>query len=481
MEKKIVFGTDGWRGIIADDFTFKNVRYVAQAVADYLKDKGSVCHKSLSPKVIVGYDRRFMSDKFALAAARVMSGNGFKVILSDKPLPTQALSYSVINNKAIIGIMITASHNPPSYNGFKIKLQTGASADKDVTNRLEKLLFKNEPRDNNKIEYKDLIPEYLSKVRSMLDMDVIRRAKLKVVHNAMFGVGAGLLEQLLKGSKCKVTNMNTYHDPNFGGIHPEPIKKNLLGLIEEVKKQKADIGVATDGDADRVAIIDDTGRYLTPHHVFPLLLYYLCQGRKMKGKVVQTVSLGYLSERIAKAYGLPFQEVAVGFKYIAQIMLSEDMLIGGEESGGYSMKGYIPDRDGFLNALLFIEMVTKEKKKISQILNEIEKKFGRSCFDRIDVRMDIDLKGRNFKDEFTKAIFKNTPLKIAGMKVNELRTKDGAKFMLGSKAVVGSEAWLLMRPSGTEPLVRIYAEAGNPARMKEILKAGNAMVKNCFK
>jgi phosphomannomutase len=290
-----------------------------------------------------------------------------------------------------------------------------------------------------------------------------------------------LVANLLKNSKCKVTSINTYHDSNFGGIHPEPIKKNLLGLIEEVKKNKVDIGIATDGDADRVAIIDDTGRYLTPHHVFPLLLYYLCEGRGMKGKVVQTVSLGYLSERIARAYGFPFQEVAVGFKYIAQIMLSEDMLIGGEESGGYSMKGYIPDRDGLLNSLLFVEMIAKKKKKLSAILEEVEQKFGRSCFDRIDARLNIDVKGRNLKEELTAAVLKNVPSEIAGLKVNEVKTTDGVKFMLGKKEIIGGEAWLLMRPSGTEPLVRIYAEASSTRKMKEILLNGNGIVDKFFK
>jgi len=478
---EIKFGTDGWRGIIAKDFTFENVRMVTQAVADYLKKKVSD-----SQKVVVGYDTRFLSDKFAMAVARVLCGNGIKVILSSCALSSPALSYSVVNEmnemneKAGLGIMITASHNPPNFNGLKIKTEFGASADKAITEEIEHYLFRNKPKDSNgKIEVKDLIPAYFKKVKSLVNMELLRNARLKIIYDPMFGVGSGLLPGILKNTKCKMFSIHSNPDPLFGGINPEPIKKNLKDLIKEVVKKKADIGIATDGDADRIGLVDDTGRYLTPHQVFPLILSYLTEVKGLKGKVVQTISLGYLGERIAHQYGLSFQEVPVGFKYVACLMQTHNVLIGGEESGGFGYRGYIPERDGILSLLFFLEMIAKKKKKLSCILNELEQKFGKSYYDRVDIKINQSvkvLKCQGIKEKINSVIIKKVPKRIAGMKVREIRTYDGMKFILGSSNIIGGEAWLLLRPSGTEPLVRIYAEANSPVKVREMLKAGKQMI-----
>lgn len=491
--EKIEFGTDGWRGIIAQDFTFENVRVVAQAVADYLLAhcKSRVANRSydkqkaISPKpaVVVGYDTRFISGKFAMAVARVLSGNEIKVILSDHFISSPILSYSVVDEKANLGVMITASHNPPRFNGFKIKSEFGAPADEIITGEVEKYLYRNKSKDSSdEIENKNLVSSYLKKINSMVDMELLKNVQLKIIYDPMFGAGMKLLPEVLKNTKCKMFNIHSDIDPFFGGVNPEPIKKNLGDLIKEVIKKEADIGIATDGDADRIGIVDNTGRYLTPNQVFPLLLSYLVEMKKLRGKIVQTISLGYLGERIAKFYNLSFQEVPVGFKYVSNLMTNEDVLMGGEESGGYGYRGYIPERDGILSALFFLEMIATRRRKLSWILDDIQHRFGKSYYDRMDIKISQEsiVNSQELKEKMTKAIIKKVPSKIAGMKISEIRTYDGVKFILGSSNIVGGEAWLLLRPSGTEPLVRVYAEADNLGKVRELLKIGERMIKNNF-
>lgn len=477
--EKIAFGTDGWRGIIARDFTFENVKIAAQAVVIYLK-KGLSNKNFLSHRVMIGYDGRFLSNRFALATAEVLAGNGIKVVVSNHPIPGPALSFSVVNEKAKLGIMITASHNPYEYNGFKIKTESGAPADRNTTNQIEKYLYKCKPRTGGEIEYKDLLSPYIKKVSSLVDMELLGNAEFSIVFDPMFGSGRDLLPEILKDSKCKVISIHSSSDPLFGGLRPEPIRKNLNELAGEVIRRKADTGIATDGDADRVGVIDETGRYLTPHQVFPLLISYLVEVKKKKGKVVQTISMGYLGERIANFYGLPFQEVPVGFKYVSEVMLKEDVLIGGEESGGYGYSGYIPERDGILSALILLEMIARKGRRLSWILTDLQRRFGRSCYERMDIRIpqNSGMKSLELKEKITGSIVKKAPGKIAGMKIRELRTYDGVKFILGSENITGGEAWLLLRPSGTEPLIRIYAEADSLKRVKELLKEGRQMLSN---
>jgi len=482
-EKKggIKFGTDGWRGVIAGDFTFETVRTVSQATADYLLSRGAGGVKG-KQRVVVGYDTRFLSEDFALAAAGVVAGNGLKVILSRSLIPSPALAWSVVNMKANLGIMITASHNPPEYNGFKIKAESGSPADSRITGEIEKYLRKNRPKDSGGVTTKDLMPGYLEKLRDLVDINLIKRRRLRIVHDPMFGAGRALLSRTAGSARCRIFSIHDRPDPSFGGLRPEPIGKYLGGLAREVRKRRADIGVATDGDADRIGVVDNNGRYLTPNQVFPLILLYLAEEKKLKGKVVQTISLGYLGERIADFFGLPFQEVPVGFKYVAASMMAEDVLAGGEESGGFGHRNYIPERDGTLNSLILLEMLAVKRRKLSLICKDLQQRFGRSYYDRVDLALEnAGAKKEGFKKELTEAIAKRIPGKIAGMKVREVRTYDGVKLILGSRGITGGEAWLLLRPSGTEPLVRVYAEADREYKMKKLLDTGKKIVHDCFR
>jgi len=462
--EKIRFGTDGWRGVIADDFTFENVRRVAQAVADYYKTRAG-----REREIVIGYDTRFLSPEFARLVAEVLLGNGIPVIFSQTDVPTQAVSFAVIDKKLPGGVMITASHNPPHFNGIKIKGPFGGSATPEITTRIESLLDKSPvkslPWEEGEMEgwarKVDLISSYLKKVTSFLDMDVLSKARLKIVYDPMYGVGCGLLDEILKDSSCQLFTIHPKYNPGFGSINPEPIEENLKELKEEVKVKGADLGLATDGDADRVGVIDDRGRYLSPLQVFSLLLLYLVEDRGMKGKVVKTVSLGYQPERISRKFGLEWEETPVGFKYICEKMLREKVILGGEESGGYGYYGHLPERDGILSALLFVEMVVKKGKPLSVILDQMEKKFGRSVFKRVDFHQ-----GRVNREIMLEELTSHPPAALGGIPLKEVLTIDGVKF------IMEDESWLLIRPSGTEPKVRVYAEAPRENQLERIIEQG---------
>lgn len=471
LQRVIKFGTDGWRGRIAEDFTFDNVRIVTQAIADYFK-------KNSNSKVIVGYDTRFLSREYAFVVAQVLSSNNLTVLVSKEAVPSPVISYSVVKEKAHGAVMITASHNPPGYNGIKIKTHYGGPANKKITKEIEKYLYKRKPPaiNDRKIRITDFIPAYIKNITSYIDIPSIKKARLKVVTDSMHGVGGGYLDKILEGSNCRIVSINKKPDPLFGGIQPEPIEKNLSELKNEVKKQRADVGLATDGDADRISIIDDRGRYLTPHQVFPMLLLYLIEEKKLRGKVIEAVSLGYLGRRIAKHYSLPFEEVAVGFKNVSELMYKstlsgeDEVLIGGEESGGYGYKGYIPERDGILSGLLLLEMLVTKKQKLSKILTDIEKRFGKSYYERVDVHMVDNKYLKMDKTLFTQNIVKRVPKNLIGVPVKELKTFDGIKIFLED------DSWFLLRPSGTEPVLRIYAEADSRLKVRELIDTGRKLV-----
>jgi Phosphomannomutase len=365
----IRFGTDGWRGIIAEDFTYDNVKRVASAMALYLKEASS------SPVVAVGYDTRFGSRRFAEIVADILTASGCEVLFSDSALSTPAISSSVVDAKAAGGVMISASHNPPEFNGIKFKTPQGCSAPEDVTRRFETLLDKplaaaSTPGNR---ESRNFLPAYFKRITKAVDFSVIKKSSVKVVADPMCGAATGYLERLLKPASVRLVSINTTPDPLFGGLHPEPIEAYLENLKKAVKQNGASCGLATDGDGDRIGVVDEHGRYLTPHQVFPLLLYYLCHFKKLKGKVVQAISLGYVSERIAKDYGLDLEETPVGFKYVADRIINEKILMGGEESGGYGYGNYLPERDGILNSMLIIEMLASTRRTLSSLLGEIEK------------------------------------------------------------------------------------------------------------
>ncbi|MBN1621201.1 MAG: phosphoglucomutase/phosphomannomutase family protein [Endomicrobiales bacterium] len=464
---KISFGTDGWRGVIAEDFTFDNLKRVARAIALYLKKDAKK-----SPKVTIGYDTRFNSPKFAQLVAETLSNHGCSVVVSSTFLSTPAISSSVIDENAQGGIVISASHNPCEFNGLKFKTANGCSAPEEVTRKLEQYLDSdnNIMSEKSKIIYKNLKAAYFRRLRSYIDFSLIKRKYLKIISDPMHGASIGYLNSILTGTKCKIVEIHSNPDPMFGGLHPEPIEKNLDELKKTVKLNGADLGVAADGDADRIGIVDDEGRYYTPHQSFSLLLYYLCNYKGLKGKVVQTISLGYLSERIAKDFNLEWIEVPVGFKYIAKHILKGGTLIGGEESGGFGYGNFLPERDGILNALMFIEMLSATGKPLSVLLKEIEKKYGASCFLRTDFKKPARAKWT--KNEFVNSLKTKAPDSIAGLKIKEIKDYDGIEFILED------DSWLLLRPSGTEPIIRVYCESPNFNKTKKIIKWGEDTVLN---
>ena len=455
---QITFGTDGFRGVISRDFTYDAVRKIAQGLADYIAYKHMrVAEK---PNVFIGYDRRFMSDLFAAAAADVLTANGVVCVVSDAPLSTPAVS-QLTSSKFGLGVMITASHNKYFYNGVKIK-QNGRSAPPSVTAELENYISKAvpmrgavapAPRKSFKKNYVDYLGARVNIA------NVISRLPGPVVVDFMYGSGAEVADEVF-GSR-NIIKIRTARDPLFGGITPEPVEKNLAELIDTVKKKKAVMGMALDGDADRFALISDKGVYMTPCQIAPMLLDYLLQRGAFKGKVAQAVSMGYLTKRIAKNSGLQFEETPVGFKYIAEKMISEDVSFGAEESGGYAWKGNIPERDGALTALMFMEMAVKTKKTVSEIYKDIETRYGKSFFIRRDVKLEKPIPN---KHSFAVKLKKKLPKTILGRKVLDTNTIDGLKIILED------DCWLLMRPSGTEPLLRTYAETESQENTKKFLE-----------
>lgn len=459
MSYEIKFGTDGWRAVIADGFTFENVRRVTQAACDVLRKT------SKSRLILIGYDRRFFSDRFAKTAAEVSSANGFRVEMGASPISSPALSFHVRQRKAAAGFMITASHNPPQFNGFKIKGPHGGSVDESLTKIIEDRIDAGEIRVEEKSWKKtDFSPAYISFLKKLIHWPHLNALSGPVVFDGMHGPGGEIFEKLA-GHQDRLIVIRKEVDPLFGGVNPEPIEKNLDVLKARVLKEKAAIGIAVDGDADRIGVVDNQGRYLPPHTVMPLLLLHLIDSKKLKGKVVQTVSMGYLNGRIASQFQLPFEEVPVGFKYIAQKMASEKVLLGGEESGGYGVGAWIPERDGLLCALLLIEMLAKQKRPLSTIVDDLYKRFGQSHFERVD----FPLKATIDKTAWTNHIVSIVGKTIGGLNVKSVNSMDGIKI------VTEDDSWLLLRPSGTEPLLRTYSEGTSAETVKKLLQEAKVL------
>jgi phosphomannomutase len=464
----IRFGTDGWRGVMARDFTFENVRRVAQAIADYLREEIlKAPNRKTTPwavPVVVGYDRRFQSDAFAREVVKVLEGNKLGAVLLSEPVPTPAVSFLTHRSKSL-GVMVTASHNPASYNGIKIK-HAGRSAPEPLTHAIEACLDRTQPTRGTEIKEKSGREPYLKYLRTMADIAAIRaRLKRPVVLDYLYGSAAGLLEEVLPSPHIDV--IHGTHDPLFGGLSPEPVADNLKELAQRVKEKKAVIGIALDGDGDRVGVVDENGTYLTPCQVFPMIIQHLVERKKLKGKIVQAVSLGYVSARMAKASGLSFEEVPVGFRHVAERLAAGEAAIGGEESGGYAWQGGIPERDGLRTALLLLEMITATGRTPSQLLKEIESKHGASHYRRVDLKLNKPVAD---KAVFVAKIIKKLPKKILGTDIQALVQIDGLKIILAG------DHWLLMRPSGTEPLLRVYAESDSAKRTGELLELAKKWV-----
>jgi len=477
---QIRFGTDGWRGVIAEDFTFENVKIVAQALADYLRTF-NVQRSTFT--VVVGYDTRFLSDKFAEIFVRVLLANGVKAKLTAETVSTPLLSFTVKNYNFDWGVMFSASHNPAKYNGIKFRASYGGPISVEITKEIESYLGKNPPLFDNKTVIEKIYPlkDYFAYLRSRIDFDLLKKFKARVIVDPLYGCATGYLEEILRNMQILVHTIHNRRDPLFGGLQPEQVEHSLVELKKKVKEEKALLGVAFDGDADRLGVVTEKGEYLTPHQVFPLLLDYLVEEKNLIGKVVQTVSLGYLSKRIAQKYNLPFEEVPVGFKYITEKMLGGDVLVGGEESGGYGFtqpfrgragfKDWLPERDGVLSGLLFLEMLAYTRKKSSELVRRLEKNYGKSFFLREDLKLSEVLKIE--KDEFGEKVItfvkRNIP---SGWQLKEIITIDGIKI------IFSNDSWLLLRPSGTEPLFRLYAETDSLERTKKLLAFGKKLVYN---
>lgn len=458
---EIKFGTDGWRAIIARDFTFANLERVAQAYADFLSESSNI-----TPFVVVGFDRRFLSENFARRAAEVMLGNGFRFALFNEAQPTPLISWAVKDLHATGGIMITASHNPATFNGFKIKAPWGGSASPEITSVVEQLVDKNEPKRRVLTEdtHELLEPStnrYREQIASYIDLDRLKAAGDQVVVDPMHGSAGLWVESFLRDGQLHVETIRDYRDPLFGGVNPEPIDQNLEMLKRRVVETSALVGLATDGDADRVGAVDETGRTLTMHDVVPMLLLHLSRTRKMSGAVVVTVSQSVLTKRIARAFGLKVYETPIGFKYIADLMLKEDILLGAEESGGIGVKGHIPERDGVLNSLLFLEAIISAGKRPSEMLGDLHREFGEFYFGRRDLHMPVS-RGQDLVAQLAA----KQSASFAGHQIVDVVTLDGTKL------IFGDESWLLFRQSGTEPMLRIYAEATTVEKMQALLNAG---------
>jgi alpha-D-glucose phosphate-specific phosphoglucomutase len=471
----IKFGTDGWRAVIAETFTFENLRLVSQAVADYLLEANTA---NPDLEIVIGFDTRFLSDRFAAEVARVMAANSITAHLARADAPTPAISYNIVHKKAVGGVMITASHNPPRYNGFKIKADYGGAAAKHQIEAIERRLSSIQERiganlmDYKKAENSGLIqkfdpawPYYEHLTSQLIDMDIISNGELRVVTDAMYGSGRGVFREILSRTRTKIHELHSELHPGFGGIHPEPLGKNLNLLIATVQNENAHFGLATDGDADRIGAVDDQGNFVDAHTIMALSVRYLVERRGLTGAIAKTISSTLMLNRLAKKYGLPIHETPVGFDEIAKLMIEGDILLGGEESGSISIKGHIPEGDGILIGLLLMEIVADAGVPLSELIADLQQSVGPTYYRRDDIR----LAGFISKSEMVQRLVDNTPAKIAGETVVKVDSYDGVKFHLAD------DSWLLIRPSGTEPVLRVYAEASNQKAIEAMLAKGREL------
>jgi phosphomannomutase len=469
---QIKFGTDGWRAVIAEDFTFANVARVTQATADYWVANPVA---GTERKIIVGFDRRFFSDRFAQIAAEILAANNFAVVLTPEPSPTPSISFAVKAQRAVGGVMITASHNPAIFNGFKLKSYYGGSSDSETCRIVESFLDRNpvktvplaEAVKAGWIKIADVRPAHYAALKKLVDFKLIAKSKLRFAHDALFGVGAGCFEQLLAGTTCRVTTLNGNHDALFGGINPEPIVQNYARSQAFLNKHPHDICLVTDGDADRVGGMDGHGGYLTTHQIICLLLHHLIVNRKGRGRVVKALTTTSMVDKMCAAYGLPLVETGVGFKYICAEMLKGDVLLGAEESGGIGFPGHIPERDGIAAGLMLLELLATEKVSVNRLLAKLEKQFGPHCYGRIDIHYPMEKRASLM--DFLK---NNPPDKLLRSPFAGIKTFDGVKF------IAQDTTWLMLRGSGTEPVLRIYAEAKSDAGVQKLLKLGVSLARH---
>lgn len=469
----IKFGTDGWRAIIAEDFTFANVRACAAAVVRFLRSRGLQ-----GRPFVVGHDTRFASEDFAAAVAEVTAAAGVRTLLADRPCPTPAVSFAILERGAGGAAVITASHNPWRYNGFKYKPEYAGSASPEIVAAIEAelpdvlagpppaRLALPEAEAQGLLERFDPRPGYLARLGALVDLDALRRAGLRIAVDAMYGTGVGYFPELLDGGTTTVVELHSERNPIFPGIaSPEPITRNLEELCALVARERFDAGIANDGDADRVGLVDERGRFINQLQVFALLTYYLLEYRGERGPIVKSVTTTQMVQRLGEQYGVPVYETQVGFKYLGPKMLEVGALIGGEESGGYGFRGHIPERDGILAGLYLLDFIARTGKRPSELLDELFARVGPHFYDRIDLHLS--------EEERPKVLARAQaarPDAIAGLRVTAVDTTDGFRFTLDGRG------WLLLRFSGTEPLLRIYTEVDDEALVSRVLDAGRELV-----
>lgn len=453
----IKFGTDGWRAVIADEYTFENVKKISKATAIAFQD-----HSKMKNGIVIGYDTRFMSKEFAELSAVIFANHGIKVYLTNSFVTTPTVSLLTRDKNLPYGVMITSSHNPAKYNGFKLKDEFGGSMGPSLLVHIEKVLNETQDFDfgnktieelvsDNKIEYIDGKKYYIETLRKQININEIKDSGVKILYDAMYGSGQGMMEELIN-----IDSIRNEFNPSFGGSSPEPVERNLSLISEKLAKGSYDIGIVTDGDADRIAILNEEGKFVDAQKTFALLLTYLLIDKKMTGEVVRGFSSSELIKKICDENNLKLHTVPIGFKYISEMMINEDILIGAEESGGIGIKGHLPERDGIFNGLLFSEMLAVKKKKLSILIDEITDKYGSFFYKRID---------KHLNDNSEKEILINKTRslsEVAGLKVIGKDELDGCKLIF-------KEGWLLVRASGTEPLLRIYTETYSKDMTDEIL------------
>ena len=466
MAFKIKFGTDGWRGRIAEDYTFDNVRRCAQGFSNYLIKKGHLGHW-----VVVGHDKRFQGESFAAAVAEVLAANGMYVYLTDGAAPTPVISFSVVNKKACGAVNVTASHNPPTDNGFKVRDENGGAIAPEGLKEIEALipddiaavkrLSFGEARDRNLIVKFDPAPVYFEQIKSLVDLQPIRDAGLKILVDPMWGNGAGWFPRLLGGGKTEIIEIHNTRNPLFPEMsRPEPIPPNVDVGLKATVDNGADVLIINDGDADRVGFGDENGQFINQLQAYALLAYYLLEVRGKRGPIVKTISTTKMLNKLAKIYDVPVYETGVGFKFVAPKMLETNALIGGEESGGYAFQGHVPERDGILAGIYFLDMMVRLNQKPSELLKTLFSKVGAHYYDRVDTPFQGE------RQEKIDKIMTANPETIGGLKVTNFLTIDGYQFLLEDGG------WLLIRFSGTEPIIRVYCETTHPDKVENILQDG---------
>lgn len=452
---QVKFGTDGWRAIIARDFTFDNLRLATLATADYFLD-----HPSRANGVCVGYDTRFMSPEFAEYTAGVLSSRGLRVFLSDSFVPSPAVSLCCKEMQLAGGIMITASHNPPIYNGFKIKASYGGSALPETITLIEKNLAGINRRQaatpqKGLIEKTDIKSIYLRHLKTHIDLDAIRKSQIKVTHNAMFGAGQDIISRLF--GESFVTNYHCHLNPGFGGINPEPMPQYISDFVGFFNKVKTDVGIINDGDADRVGMLDENGSFIDSHKIFAIILKYLVEEKKKTGDVAKTYALSDIIDRICKKNNLALHLLPVGFKHVSKLMTTHDILMGGEESGGIGVTSYLPERDGIFTGLLILEIMAAKHQSLSGLVKELFSEYGSFYYDRVDLHA-----GEAQKQAIIARSAKGDLRTVGDYRVTGFNDLDGYKYHFEG-------GWLLIRPSGTEPVLRLYCEADSPEKVENAL------------